>query len=346
MLLLLLLACAATDALPDTGSEPPTPETELTYYRDVKPIVDAKCGGCHVAGGIGPFPLTTASEVASMRALIAIEVAAKRMPPWPAGPDCNTYKGDRSLSDEQIAPLVTWSEEAGAEGNPADEGPALDGAPEMSAPDLTLPLKVPYTPVESPDDYRCFVLDWEGGDSYITAFGVEPDVDAMVHHVIAYRIPEADAGGAWALDPDGEGYACFGGVGIPNSSWIGAWVPGVSGSDFPEGTGIGMKDGDVIAVQMHYHTSETAEADQTALLLGVDDYVDLPAAVVQIYDADWLVGDNKLIPAGESDWSYDYTTPTGLTPKDGYIWSVMMHMHELGQSSRLDVVREDDSGIA
>src|SRR5678815_1008713 len=35
-----------------------------TWYGDVQPIVAAKCEGCHAAGGIGPFALTSYSQVA------------------------------------------------------------------------------------------------------------------------------------------------------------------------------------------------------------------------------------------------------------------------------------------
>ena len=33
-----------------------------TYYRDVAPILDAKCASCHRLGGIAPFALTTAAD--------------------------------------------------------------------------------------------------------------------------------------------------------------------------------------------------------------------------------------------------------------------------------------------
>src|SRR5690349_16461633 len=49
-------ACPAAPA-------PTPPPDGLTYYADAKPILDARCGSCHVEGGIAPFPLTTYAEV-------------------------------------------------------------------------------------------------------------------------------------------------------------------------------------------------------------------------------------------------------------------------------------------
>src|SRR5258708_39478760 len=34
-----------------------------SYYRDIKPIVDAKCTQCHFEGGIAPFALTSFTHV-------------------------------------------------------------------------------------------------------------------------------------------------------------------------------------------------------------------------------------------------------------------------------------------
>src|SRR5262245_57591470 len=53
-----------------------------TWYRDVQPIVDARCRGCHTAGGIAPFPLEDHAQIAGMRALVHDAVEARRMPPW------------------------------------------------------------------------------------------------------------------------------------------------------------------------------------------------------------------------------------------------------------------------
>src|SRR5690349_16053931 len=74
---------------------------DVTYYQDVKPILDAKCAGCHVSEGIAPFALTTYDEAKAHGPEAQLNVEAGLMPPWPPNADCNEYYADRSLSEEQ-----------------------------------------------------------------------------------------------------------------------------------------------------------------------------------------------------------------------------------------------------
>src|SRR5688572_11655556 len=80
----------------------------LTYYRDVKPILDANCVSCHSAGGIAPFELTSFDDVYLRRELVAFVVAERIMPPWPAADDCTEYTNDRGLEQAQIDAIVSW----------------------------------------------------------------------------------------------------------------------------------------------------------------------------------------------------------------------------------------------
>ena len=100
-----LAACGGDDA---SSGGPDAPPTGVTYYQDLKPIIDAKCLGCHAAGGIGPFELDTVDKVSEMAGVIIENVVAKTMPPWPGNADCNQYFGDRSLTPEQIALFQAW----------------------------------------------------------------------------------------------------------------------------------------------------------------------------------------------------------------------------------------------
>ena len=56
----------------------PSGETAVTYWRDVKPVLGARCEGCHDAGGIGPFDLSTYS-LAKARAATIVASASSRI---------------------------------------------------------------------------------------------------------------------------------------------------------------------------------------------------------------------------------------------------------------------------
>src|SRR5438105_2877489 len=57
-LLLVAAAAAALAVVLGASAGPGGP----TYYRDVAPILDAKCTSCHHLGGIAPFALTGAAD--------------------------------------------------------------------------------------------------------------------------------------------------------------------------------------------------------------------------------------------------------------------------------------------
>ncbi|HLM73148.1 MAG TPA: monooxygenase, partial [Polyangiaceae bacterium] len=77
-----MLSGCTDDPIP-TGAVTPAPEPAESYYKDIKPIVDMKCSGCHQAGGVGPFPLTTYEEVSAMKDVSLLSVESRSMPPWP-----------------------------------------------------------------------------------------------------------------------------------------------------------------------------------------------------------------------------------------------------------------------
>src|SRR5262245_31344908 len=81
------LACKGSPDEAPWCSDGPKPDltptaAPLTYYHDVKPILDAKCVRCHTQGGIGPTVLSTHADAFAQQGLIRQYVASRIMPPW------------------------------------------------------------------------------------------------------------------------------------------------------------------------------------------------------------------------------------------------------------------------
>ncbi len=348
---LLLLACGD-----DGGGEPGTADsgqqTGLTYYKDVKPIMDAKCATCHYDGGVAPFSLTTYDEVEPRAGVAMLAVRDGLMPPWKANKDCNDYTGDFSLSDAQKQTIIDWVQQGALEGDPADEGPALpDNRLTMSRVDKTVTMAQAYTPQQSPDDYRCFLIPWPEEyttTKYVTGFRAVPGNEEVVHHVIAYLATPAQVATYQQLDTDeaGPGYTCFGGSGGPSQEWLGGWAPGNLGSDFPPGTGIAVEPGSMIVMQVHYNTLKVgAQSDTTSLELKIDDSVEKLGRVQPWTNVSWVNSQAMEIPAGDSDvmhsFEFDMTFVTGGQPFT--IYSTNLHMHTLGKSGIVKINRADGS---
>ncbi|WP_224366643.1 monooxygenase [Hyalangium versicolor] len=353
LIAILLIACG--DAAEETPLPPPVPST---YHRDIAPLVQEKCGGCHVEGGIAPFPLQNYEQVFAMRGAIKASVKARIMPPWMPARDCTEYQQDRSLSDEQIALISRWVEEGGAEGDPVDE-PTVPRVSQggLSRADLTLAMPEAYSPTQSPDEYRCFVLDWpETATRYISGFRGNPGRPSIVHHVIAFLAKPDEVATYQALDDADPkpGYTCFGGPGLLGNtvSWIGSWVPGSGGMDYPDGTGIQVEPGSKIVLQVHYNlSSANAAADTTSVSVRLESSVQKVAIMQPWTNPSWRQSDAMLIPAGQADvryrFSFDLVPLLSNVTRGVFVngvpitvYSAGLHMHTLGSWGRMEIERK------
>lgn len=341
------------------GSGAGAPSNGPTYHRDVKPIVDAKCANCHVEGGIAPFALTTYAEASPMRGAMKAAVMAGTMPPWPPAKGCADYADDRSLTEDEKKMIADWADTGAAEGDPKD-APAKTGeaGSALSRIDRTLTMPVAYTPQSSPDDYRCFLVDWpETTTKFVTGVGVKPDNAAIVHHVIAFLATPENVASFQGLDDaeDGPGWTCFGGPGgdAGGSGWVGAWAPGSIGADFPAGTGIEIPPGSKIVIQVHYNTGAAKAApDQSSVLVKIDDTVEKKAVLMPWANIEWVLAHKMDIPAHAMDATHSYEADP--TPFMNYIaegiiapntpftlYSASLHMHTRGTKAITKIARKD-----
>ena len=331
-----------------SNNDTTAPQATVFYHEHVKPIIDAKCSECHVAGGIGPFALDDYESVSAVAGLVKAAVVNETMPPFLYDTTCREPSFDPSLSEEQIQTTSDWVDQGAVEGDPAAAGAPLDIArPEQPTFDSVLTMPAEYTPVQSPDDYRCFVIDWPHDTTkYVTAFGVEPGQEAMVHHVIAFLARPDFVAQAEALDAaeEGPGYTCFGGPVIDDFYWLGSWAPGgLLASGYPEGTGLEIPAGSKVIVQVHYNTLiEDPRPDQTTIKFETADSVEKTAFWMPWANPLWLNGSMR-IPAGEADVKHGFTYDPTSFFTDGKpidIWAAGLHMHMLGTSARSWITRQ------
>ena len=303
--LLLLAGCHSS-----TGSS----SSQITYWKDVKPIADTKCVGCHSPDNIAPFTLQSYADFKAQTDKVHVAVVNKVMPPWPPGANCADYQDDRSLSDAQIATITGWIDQGAVEGDPKDYKPGTLASAGLTRVDSTLQIAQPYTPTLAPDEYRCFVMDWpQAADVYITGFRANPGNAPIVHHVIAFLAAPADVAAYQQLDDadPAPGYVCFGGPGGPNGGasahWLGAWAPGSLGSDFPAGTGIKVPAGSKVILQVHYNlTNNNNMPDQTSVDFKLDSSVQKEALIQPWTNPQWIQQKTMVIPAGAADQMYSY----------------------------------------
>ena len=110
---------------------PLTMAQQVTFHKDIEPILQRSCQTCHRPGGAAPMQLITYEEVAPYAGLIEYKTGLRdrmgAMPPWYVEKDIGIqhYKNDTSLTDEEIAAISFWARSGAPQGNPADAPDAL-----------------------------------------------------------------------------------------------------------------------------------------------------------------------------------------------------------------------------
>jgi hypothetical protein len=205
-------------------------------------------------------------------------------------------------------------------------------------------MPLSYTPDATiDDDYRCFVVDpGTREDRFLTAFAVRPGRAEMVHHVLIYGL-DSEESEARALELDaaeaGPGYTCFGGPSVDGDvNVLAGWAPGTAVTRYPAGTGIRLRGGRKVVMQIHYNLEHAGGAlpDRTAVDLELAPAVEHEAEVLPLVAMDFeLEPGREKVSASNEVRGEDGTTY--------HLLGVFPHMHLLGRSLRVERIRDGEA---
>ena len=82
--------------------------TKITFDREIRAILQARCAGCHAPGATAPMPLTTYEDVRPWARAIKDQVLTRRMPIWHAAHGYGAFANDPSLTPAEIAMIASW----------------------------------------------------------------------------------------------------------------------------------------------------------------------------------------------------------------------------------------------
>src|SRR5260370_39964010 len=115
-------------------------EPEVTFNRDVAPIIYHNCASCHRPGEAAPFPLLSYQDTAKKGKQIAKVTSSRFMPPWKPETASFPYRDERRLADNEIALIQDWVSQGMPEGRAADRQPPPTFASgwQLGGPDLVV----------------------------------------------------------------------------------------------------------------------------------------------------------------------------------------------------------------
>jgi hypothetical protein len=102
---------------------------EVTFTKDIAPILQRSCENCHRPDGVAPMSLQTYEDARpwarAIKQRTGIGPKAGVMPPWYVEKNIGIqkFKNDPSLSAEEIAKIAKWADSGAPRGNPADMPP-------------------------------------------------------------------------------------------------------------------------------------------------------------------------------------------------------------------------------
>ncbi len=175
--------------------------SQPTFYKDVLPVMQDRCQGCHRPGETPPMSFLTYKEVRPWAKAIREAVITRKMPPWPADPHFGKFSNDRSLSREEIDTLVAWADGGAREGDPADAPKPVQFADGWSIhhPDAVFEMPNAFAvPASGTIDYQYIVIpSGFTEDKWVQEMEARPGNRKLVHHIIAFIRPP---GSKWLKD--------------------------------------------------------------------------------------------------------------------------------------------------
>jgi peroxiredoxin len=314
---------------------------KVTYHRDVAPILQNRCQGCHRPGEVGPFALMTYKQAVNWAGDIKDYTQAHKMPPWKPTEGV-AFHNERKMSDKEIATLVAWVDGGTPEGDPHDAPSAkqwIEGW-QLGQPDLVLsPAEDFQVGASGRDAFRVFVMPTNlPADAFVTAVEVRPGNPRVVHHTLnfidttgaARKLEQKEKERAKSDDEQdkGPGYSMAMGVGFLPQGGLGGWAPGQMGRHLPDGYGFKLPKGADVVVQVHYHRNGRVEKDR--LQIGL--FLAKKTGLKQMQGA-VIRGNFLYVPAGQQQFKVTGSLPP--LAQDIVLHSVMPHMHMLGKEIKV-----------
>jgi Copper type II ascorbate-dependent monooxygenase, C-terminal domain len=368
MRLWLTILCIAWCGSTAAGQEnTPVAKPEITYSKDVAPLLKEHCTVCHRPNDIAPMSLMTYDEVLPFARIIQASVIQRKMPPWHADAAFGEFSNNTRLSDEEIAIIDAWVRSGTKRGEPE----ASSAAPVVTQtwhikPDVVLTVPEFMVPRTMQDDYEYIYVPTNfTEDKWIQAAEVLPGDRRVVHHATVSVIDKAEVakhleahaksdegedryhyrtGKVLHLRPDApvidDGCAAPDGGGIPGepSGYLNIvpaiYLPGHLAETRPAGYALRIPAGGYLQFQIHYSNHHGLDVkDRTSIgLVFAREPVQHEIGQYEIWNNMFLIPSN--------DDNHRVTSCFTL-PKDVMAVAYTAHMHFRGKNMLTKAIYPD-----
>lgn len=301
---------------------------EISYSKDVAPILADNCARCHRDGGIAPFAMNSHAMIQGWAPMIREVLLTKRMPPGQIDPMVGHFKETYALSTYETQTIVHWVE-AGAKKDGKEDPLAQLTWPEtkwaFGEPDLIIKVPEQKIPATGVLDYITVNVPIDiDQDRWVRASQYVAGDRTVLHHTLNSVVAPLKPG-------EKRQRGGFLGGGNPDRPSITAYIPGAEPYHEPPNTGGLLKKGSSINLQLHYTTTGKATVDNSEIGVWFYPVGEVPTERMAGQCACIFVNGWDPIPAFDPDHEM---TKTITLKRDAYLFSMLPHMHFRGKRMR------------
>jgi hypothetical protein len=332
---------------------------QLTYYKDVQPIILNKCAPCHRPGESGPFPLLEYEDVKKRVSFIHDVVTSGYMPPWKADNKYVHFANDRSLTAAEKNTLIKWINSKAVAGNPSNKAVAantpVQGTMYSRKPDLVLKATDSFlVKGDGVERFVVFKIPYDLHDSAnVEAVEFFSNDKKLVHHAnyAVHAVPDTSiditstAPFINLTDDDRKKFEQYQPY-RKTITYYGGWIPGTSYESYPNDIGWIMPRRGVILLTVHFAPSALSRQSMNGVNLFFKN-TPVRRAVKVISFGSGGIGQEDIRPvfyllANEKKrFKLDVMNP-GESFSIMYVWP---HMHYLGKEFKAYILKPDGDTI-
>jgi Copper type II ascorbate-dependent monooxygenase, C-terminal domain len=257
---------------PNPGPLPVTKPSNVTFSKDVAPIVQQHCQSCHRPGEGTPFSMMSYEDVRPWASAMKRMVVTRAMPPWFEDGHTEKFENNRSLTQSQIDTIAAWVDAGAPEGNPKDMPPAISYVQGWTIPKPDIVYQLPHAfsiPANGIMDYQ-YVIVPTGftKDTWVQDVEAAPSERSVVHHIVAYvRTPGSnyfknEPKEQFFIAPPAKTGEKVEKDDVP-SDWLVGYAPGQPPDMFEPGQAKLIPAGSDIVLEVHYMPEGKATTDQS-----------------------------------------------------------------------------------
>lgn len=325
---------------------------EITYNKDVAPLMAQKCAPCHHPGGGAPFSLLTYHDVVKRSSFIKDVVQSRYMPPWRADNNYTHFANDRSLLQKEIDLIVKWINNKTPEGNAVASAKPVKEFAEFTKysrkPDLILKTADSfYIKGDNAERFMMFKIPFDLADfANVEAIEFYTNNKKLVHHANyeVHAVPDTSVSlyntdATIDLEEQREKFEQYRPY-RKTITYYGGWIPGTTYEYYPKEFGWVMPKRGVILLTVHFAPTAVDEESISGVnLFFKKTPVTRPVKVISFGSGG--IGEKQINPpffikANEvKTFTLNVTNP-GTDLSVMYVWP---HMHYIGKEFKAYAIK-------